>query len=155
MSFHFKCNVRPGDFWRMSMSHTYRSPMGVVNIVFTAAMIGLAVRFWDSVADWVQVLILVGILLFPFIQPFLVFMRARGQVNMIPADLELTIDDNGILVETGGKQEQIRWKRVTGMILERNMVIFRVDKNNGYFLPNHTLKKQREDLISFAETKLK
>ncbi len=155
MSFHYKCGIRPSDFWKLSLSHTYRSPMGMVNIVFTGAMIALAVRFWKTVPDWVQLLILLGVMLFPVIQPFLVYLRAKNQTLTIPADLELTIDEKGILARTGGQQQQVPWKRVTGLILERNMVIIRIDKNSGYFLPNRTLKGEREALVSFLQKHIK
>ena len=89
MQFHFVNRVKPMDFWKMSMSHTYRSMAGVVNIVFTVAMIVLFQNFGKKVHDLVEMLIFVACIWFPFIHPFIVFLGARGQVAQIPVNLEL------------------------------------------------------------------
>jgi hypothetical protein len=39
MTYQFKSEVTAGDFWKLTMSRTYRSVAGVCNMVFTVAMI--------------------------------------------------------------------------------------------------------------------
>ncbi len=154
MSFHYKCDVRPGDFWRMSMSHTYHTPMGVGNIVFTIAMILLTYRFWSSTSDVVRTILILLILIFPVFQPVIVFLEAKNKAKLIPEDLELTVNEKGITVHTENQSEKIRWKQVKGLILERNMVILRLDKNSGYFLPNRVLREEREAFIEFVQSRI-
>ena len=36
MEYKFNCDVKASDLWKMSMVRTYRSFLGVINIVFTA-----------------------------------------------------------------------------------------------------------------------
>ena len=43
------CDVKASDLWKMAMIRTYKAAIGVVNIVFTVAMILLVFRFWKKV----------------------------------------------------------------------------------------------------------
>lgn len=45
MIYQFKSEVTAGDFWKLTMSRTYRSVAGVCNMVFTVAMIYLQQNF--------------------------------------------------------------------------------------------------------------
>ncbi len=136
----------------MSLSHTYHSLIGVVNIVFTCAMLALSYAFWNRVPDWVQLVFILAVLWFPVIQPLFIYFKCKSQVAAIPAGLMLDMDHSGVLVTLGDKQEKIVWGRVKGLILERNMVILRVDDKNGYFLTNRVLGGQRDELIEFVKS---
>lgn len=154
MKFHFKCKIGPWDFWFLSMKKTYSSPVGLVNIIFTLAMMGLSVKFISNVNDFMQVLLVLLCLIFPVIQPIFVYFKAKSQTMLIPANLEFDIDDAGIEVSVGNQKELIKWKRVKGIIKESNMVIIRVDDRNGYFLTNRALGKDKEEFIQFIEGKI-
>lgn len=151
MEFRIKCDVRPIDFFCMTMKHIYRSPIGMVNIVFTLAMIALTANFWNRVPDWAQLLLGLAVCLFPVIQPIMIFLKSKSQVMAIPRGLELTVDDGGITALLNGQNEKIVWKRVKGLIVEPTMLVLRVDSQNGYFLTNRTLKNNRTELISFLK----
>ena len=44
MEYKFNCDVKASDLWKMSMVRTYRSFLGVINIVFTVSMIAMTVK---------------------------------------------------------------------------------------------------------------
>lgn len=155
MKFELENKITPWDFFLASIKKIYSSPVGVCNIVFTAAAIGLAVRFFNTVGDLLQVLILFACLWFPFFQPIGIYFKAKSQVAMIPKNMKYIIDDSGIQVFVGDKTETIRWNRVSELINKKNMIIIRVDGTNGYFFSNKSLGKQKEEFISFVEGKIK
>lgn len=154
MKYNYKCKIAPWDFWILSMKKTYTSPVGLVNIIFTLAMIGLLLRFYSQANDILQFVMILLALIFPVFQPIFVYFKAKGQTSLIPANMELTIDEIGLLVTVGAECQQIPWKRVKGIIKESNMVVLRVDERNGYFLTNRVLKNERDSFIEFVEGKL-
>ena len=76
MTYQFKSEVTAGDFWKLTMSRTYRSVAGVCNMVFTVAMILFTAKFFRTSGDLMQMLMLFGCLLFPVIQPIAIYLKA-------------------------------------------------------------------------------
>ena len=69
MEYQYKCRITAWDFFRLTMRQTYHSMAGMCNLVFTVAMILLTAKFWSQSGEVLQVLMLIGCLLFPVIQP--------------------------------------------------------------------------------------
>lgn len=155
MRFELENKITPWDFFITSMKKTYSSPIGVCNIVFTLAAVALTVRFFDRAGNLTQMLLLLMCLIFPVFQPVMVYFRAKAQVLMIPTDMKYVIDDDGILVMTGGKSELIKWNRVDELIDKGNMFIIRVDKKNGYFFKDKSLGDRKEEFVNFVEGKIR
>ena len=116
MNYSYESNIRPIDFWKLSMYRTYHSLVGVCNLIFGAAMIGLTVRFWDTANDVVQAVLFLACLLIPVIQPLGVYLKAKVQVSLIPQGAELSFAEDGIHVSLSGKRELIRWHRVRQVV---------------------------------------
>jgi len=102
MEYQYKCRITAWDFFRLTMRQTYRSMAGMCNLVFTVAMIVLAAKFWSRSGEVLQVMMLIGCLLFPVIQPAAIYAKARRQAAAVPQDVRLTFDEKGLLVTTGG-----------------------------------------------------
>ena len=110
MTYQFKSEVTAGDFWKLTMSRTYRSVAGVCNMVFTVAMILFTAKFFRTSGDLMQMLMLFGCLLFPVIQPIAIYLKAKGQAKTMPKDVKLSFDDAGLHVTVGKEKESIGWK---------------------------------------------
>ena len=154
MKFHFEVIVTPFDFFRMSMKKTYKSPVGMCNIVFTVAAILLTLKFYAAANDIVQLLLVIMCLIFPVFQPLGVYFRGKSQVMSIPKGLTLDVDDTGVLVTLNAQSEKIRWSRVKALIDTGDMLILKVDNNNGYFLTKKVLRAERESFKAFVESKI-
>ena len=142
------------DFWLLSMSHTYRSMVGVCNIVFTGAVIIATYRLWGKINDILELFLFFGCLLFTVIQPTLVYLRAKTQVFSIPKDMELLFDKDGLHVTVEDKNQTIPWKKIKGVVKERNMVIIRSDERHGYIVTNRAMGDKREAFLEFLEQKI-
>lgn len=153
MTYQYKCKVTAGDFFRLSMRQTYHSMAGMCNLVFTVAMILLAAKFWNQSSDILQVLMLLGCLLFPVIQPIAVYMKAKGQAAAMPSDVELVFDDGGVRVTAGDKQQKLRWSELR-VARQPNMIIVFSDARHGYMLTNRVLGKEKDAFFAFAESKI-
>ena len=155
MEYKFKSEVKALDLWKMAMQRTYKSIVGLVNVVFTAAMIMLAIRYWSSVSPTILSFILFGILLFPVIQPLFIYGMSVKQLEDMPKDMELTFNDRGVLVETQGKSETLRWNRISNAIKRNNMIIVMSDDRHGYMLTNRVLGSEKENFFMYLCNKIK
>lgn len=151
MQYQFQCKIKPIDFWKLSMRRTYRSLVGVCNIVFGVAMILLTVRFWNQAGDIVQTLLFLACLLVPVIQPLGVYLKSKVQVSVIPQGTELTFDEDGIHVTLGAEREFIRWNKVRGVRKEGGMIIVYTDANHGYMLTKRVLGSAKNDFYQYVK----
>lgn len=143
MYYQYQCRIKPVDIWKLSMRRTYRSLVGMCNIVFGVAIILLTLKFWQQAGDLVQALLFVGCLLIPVIQPVGVYLKAKAQVAVIPQGTELTFNEDGIHVTLGEEREFIRWNKVKGVRKEGSMIIIYTDASHGYMLTKRVLGKER------------
>ncbi|MCR4757780.1 MAG: YcxB family protein [Butyrivibrio sp.] len=155
MDYKFKCDVKASDLWKMAMKRTYKSIVGVVNVVFTVAMIALVIRFWGEASSFMRSVMVIGCLLFPVIQPLATYGKSAKQLEDMPKDMELSFDDMGVHVETGGKSEDIRWKKISNAIKRSNMIIVMSDDRHGYMLTNRVLGDQKESFYQYLCSKIK
>lgn len=153
MTYQYKSEVTALDFWKLTMHQTYCSVAGVCNMVFTVAMILLAVRFWEASNDIFQVLMLFGCLLFPVIQPIGVYMKAKARVKAMPEDVNLAFDDAGLHVTMGKEKQNIPWKNIR-VTKQREMVIVFSDARHGYMLPNRVLGQEKDSFFAYAKAKI-
>ncbi len=155
MHYEYKCDVKPADLWKMAMIRTYRSPLGIVNIVFTVAMILLTMRFWGTAPDMLRILMILGIALFPVIQPLAVYGNSVKQLEDMPRDMELAFDDSGVHVTTAGKKEDIGWKKIRNAIRRRDMIVVMSDDSHGYMLTNRVLGDEKDEFYDFLCKKIR
>lgn len=150
MNFHYDIKVSPFDFFIMSLSKTYKSFIGIVNIVFSVSMILLTVKFYSVSSPLLQLIMIILCIIFPVFQPLSMYYRSKALVSKIAPNLSLDIDDTGILVSVNEQSEKIRWKRVKNIIDTKRMLIIKVDENNGYFLTNKVLSDTRDAFKEFV-----
>lgn len=155
MRYQYQCKIQPVDFWILSMRRTYRSMVGVCNIVFGVAMILLTIRFWSQANDVVQTLLFLACLLVPVVQPVGVYLKSKVQVSMIPQGTELTFGDDGIHVTLGSEREFIRWNKVRGVRKEGSMIIVYTDANHGYMLTKRVLGSDKDDFYRYVKAHIK
>lgn len=155
MEYKYMCDVKASDLWKMAMVRTYKAAIGVVNIVFTVAMILLAFRFWKTAPDILRVLMIFGCLVFPVIQPLATYGMCVKQLENMPRDMELKFDDVGVHVSTGGDSELIRWNKVRNAIKRSNMIVVMSDDSHGYMLTNRVLGNEKEEFYNFLCSKIR
>lgn len=149
MKYKYICDVKASDLWKMAMGRTYKSPIGVVNVIFTVAMILLTVRFLGTAPDLLKGLMIFGCILFPVIQPLCTYGMCVRQLEDMPRDMELSFDDEGMHVSIGDKSEDIRWKKVANAIRRKNMIVIMSDERHGYMLTNRVLGAQKDEFYDF------
>ena len=155
MEYKYMCDVKASDLWKMAMVRTYKAAIGVVNIVFTVAMILLTFRFWKTAPDILRILMIFGCIVFPVIQPLATYGMCVKQLENMPRDMELKFDDVGVHVSTGGQSELIRWNKVRNAIKRDNMIVVMSDDSHGYMLTNRVLGNEKEEFYNFLCSKIR
>lgn len=149
MEFRFSYRVRPVDLWLLSMHNIYRSMGAVVNIVFTVSMVLLAVRFWSGVDLPLRLVLAGGILLFPLFQPLFVFLRSRKIVSRMPGNLEMVIDDGGIVIASEENRSEIGFRELRSLTRLRGMLILHTRSGQAYVLGRGSLDGRGRALFDF------
>ncbi len=155
MEYKYICDVRASDLWKMAMQRTYKSIIGLVNVIFTVAMVLLTIRFWGTSSDLIRGLLIFGCILFPVIQPLATYGMSAKQLEDMPRDMELTFNDSGVHVKTGDASEDIKWKKVKNAIKRNNMIVVMSDETHGYMLTNRVLGDKKEEFYEYLCSKIK
>ncbi len=155
MEYSFKMEITPADYWVLTMTGIYRSFVGVINIVFTAAMAALAIRFMGRVDPVFEGMIVFGLSVFPVLHPIAIYGMSIKQTEHMPKDVELSFDRKGMRVRDGAMTERIPYTKVTRLQKRNNMIIIMTDGSHGYMLTNRVLGDKKDalynDLISWCK----
>ena len=155
MEFRYVSDVKPKDLWFIAMDRTYRSFLGVINVVFTVAIIALTFRFWTTTGALIRMLMISGCLIFPVIQPLAIYGRSVKQLESLPKRVELLFDERGVHVKSNGQHQDIKWSGIVNAIKQTNMIIIMSDSNHGYMLTNRILGDEKEEFYQFLIRKLR
>lgn len=144
MEYRFNCDVKASDLWKISMTRTYRSFLGVINIVFTVSMIAMTVKLWPGSGEFSRALEILCCLIFPVFQPLAILGRSYKQVEQQPKGVELLFRNTGILVTCGDKEERIPWSHVTRVIRQPSMIVIKTDDAYGYMIMDRVMGEQKD-----------
>jgi len=130
------------DFWLLMIYNTYESLLGICNIVFTFAMVIVAIRFWNTTPDVVQTLLAVACVFFPIIQPILLYLKAKSIAENAPK-ISLIFHEDGIRIKSKNERADLTWDQMECVKRRPNMLILFLTKTNAFMLPNRVIGKER------------
>ncbi|HZK26661.1 MAG TPA: YcxB family protein [Thermoclostridium sp.] len=155
MKYKFSIKTTASEFWQLSMYGIYGSILGTTNIIFTVAMILLSIRFFSGAHIVLKYLMVIAIILFPIIQPLVVYLRAKKQAKGLPKEeVHLTVDDQGIHIISGFKKEDIQWSDVRGLTKKPTLLVIYTSSQHGYVLSNKVLGEQKDDFYKYICSKM-
>ncbi len=154
MDFRFQVKATAFDFFKMSMKKTYKSPLGVCNIIFFIASLLLTLKFFSGASPLARALMLFMCLLIPVIQPLGIYLRSKSYAMAIPPSLILEARNTGIYVEAGEKSDHITWNKVFNIFDTGDCVVLKLIGGNGYFLFNRILGDRREAFIDYVKEQI-
>ena len=155
MKYHYQSDVKAGDLWLPAMRRIYKGLPGVINIIFTVAVIAATIRLWEDSATLLRGILIFGCVLFPVIQPLAIYGNSVKQLENLPKDLELTFDDRGVHVDSDGKHEDLPWRRIKNAVKQRGMIIVMSDDSHGYMLTNRVLGEDKDAFFEYLCTKIR
>ncbi len=154
MEYRFQYSVKPSSLWVVAMINIYRSFLGVINIVFTLSMVLLAIRFWDAREGHFQILFILGIILFPLLQPLLILQRCRRVVKKIPRDMEIIFDASGMTTRAGDKSTTLPYREIRSVIRAFGLTIVYTRSREGFILTDALLQGQVKEFTAFIRSRV-
>lgn len=154
MKFRFESKISTWDIWKLSMNNIYHSIVGVYNAIMAVAIILLTVKFWNDMGAFLRGTLVLCCILFPILQPLLIYRRAAKQVASLPKDMVIEINETGLHITGDAQKSHVSWNRVKRVILERGMIILAIESGKGYMLTDKVLGTQKDELINFLQTKI-
>lgn len=143
------------ELWQLSMYYTYGSMVGICNIIFTVAVLALAVSRWGEAGLIMRLLLIVGACLFTIIQPAMVYMKAVKQADAIKQDTRVGFGDSGIHVSFGGRDSDMGWDTIKKISKKPTMIVIFTDNTHGFVLTNRVLGTEREAFYEYVDSKVK
>lgn len=143
------------ELWQLSMYYTYGSMVGLCNIIFTVAVMALAVSRWEEAGMLMRCVLVLGCLLFTVIQPAMVYYKAVRQAASITRDTQISFDDSGIHVTYAGERSDLKWGTIKKVSKKPAMIVIFSDTTHGFVLTNRVLGSEREDFYSYIASKVK
>ena len=128
--FHYKNTAF--ELFKLSFFFLYSSLAGIVNIIFTVAMIALIYARWDDATDLLRVVLVIAVLFFVLFQPVIMYNRARGNAK--------TLKD---------------WKKIKAFKRFPGMLIIFTDNTNGYILTKRVVGDNYKKVCDDISEKIK
>jgi hypothetical protein len=155
MKFTFKYRTRAFDLWQLSMYGIYASMLGLVNIIFTIAMILLSIQFWTDVTVFIKLAMVISMCLFTVIQPLAVLFKAKKQASLTPYEFEITFEDKGIHIKTEKASSDLKWSAIGGILKKSSLIVVLSSEQHGFILNNKVLGDQKTAFYDYVRSKIK
>ena len=110
--YQYRYKTTRGEYWKMSMYFIYHSMTGMVNLVFTAALLALTFAKWGSSGNIFRICMVLGCCLFTIFQPLAIYLSAGKLASASGEDTEIRLDDVGIQVKVGNTYDKIPWRKI-------------------------------------------
>ncbi len=150
-SFSYRFRNTKEDFFLFNMSNIYSQWTAIVNIIFTVAMIILLIARWNQSGDAFRILMILGVMLFPVIQPLFIMMRSARQAESITEETSLEFDNSGMMIQVRNHKQQINWDDFNGVIKRPGTLIVMPDGKHAYILTNRVVHDEMNDLYEFIK----
>jgi hypothetical protein len=153
MEYKFSYKITAIDLWKLAMYGIYGSIVGVANIIFTISMFALVVRFWRDVNTFLKILLILGVFLFIIIQPMMIYLKSKKQIEAVPVDMEIGFDDKGMHIKTSNQDSIIKWKEIKSVIKKSSMIIILLNSNQGFIITNNMIGEEKDDFFNYLVSK--
>jgi hypothetical protein len=151
MKYEYTFRNTAGDYAQFYLGNTYHSMMAAVNVIFTAAMIALAVAKFGSFGIVARALNIFGIILFPVIQPLAIYLRSMKDAERVnKVDTWIGFDDAGMHIRVKDHEQLIRWNDFYPIVKRKSMLVVAPDGIHAYILTNRILGETKDDLYAYA-----
>lgn len=152
MKFEYTFRPTAADYMRFYLGNTYHSVMAAVNIIFTGAMIALAISKFTSTNILGKVLIILAICIFPVFQPLAVYLRSRKDAARVnQEDTWVGFNDSGMHIRVKDHEQIIMWRDIYPAVVRKTQVVCAPDGMHAYLLSNRILGDTREAFIAYHD----
>ena len=115
-TYHYTYFSKPQDLVVLGLDHTYHQYTGLINIVFTIAMLILLIARWNAWGILGNIFLVIAFMIFPVFQPLAMYLHGRKVIGPKPSEIDMTIEEDAMHIRSEGKQTTIQWERIAGLV---------------------------------------
>lgn len=154
MKAEFKVNITPKDMFCFLINNTYRKFTGIIWIIFSIAVIGVAVYTWGDVNIGNSILLIVTASLYTVINPLILWMKANAQIkhnNYFNNELVYAVDAKGISVSQNEESTTIKWDEMWKAVKYGKLVVVYVSTIRAFILPIRCMEDEYNNFVELAQ----
>jgi hypothetical protein len=152
--YRFPYGLKPGEMTILSMAGIYTSMPGVVNIIFTLSLVLVTYRFWAE-SGWIpRMLMILGMALFPLLQPGAIYLRSRRIVSRMPDDMVMGIGKDGVSVESGGQSSTVKFRDFASAKSLAGMMVLQTAGKQSYVLTRRLLGERTAEVFKMVRSRI-
>lgn len=146
-TFSFNVQLTVKELWQFSLYHSYKGLMGIFNVLFTIAALYVLIMNWTSMAVSQKVLMILCVLMFTVIQPFMLYLKAARQskVPAVKEPMQLLFTKEAISIAQAGQEAVVAWEQVGRVEGTPFMLIFYMDRVHAYLIPKSLMGAQEAE----------
>lgn len=157
MQTEFKVNITVKDLYGFLINNTYRKLTGVIWIIFSIAVIIVAIYTWGDVKLANSILLIVMALLYTVVNPILLYLKAKAQLknnDYFKNELAYKTDATGITVSQGTESTTIKWNEMWKAVKYGGIVVVYVTNIRAFILPVRCIGDQFNNFVDNAASGL-
>ena len=157
MKAEFSVDITVKDLYKFSLNNMYRKVSGVIWILFSIAVVVVAIYTWGDVSLTNSILLILLAALYTVINPVILFFRAKSQVKKNPSfmdTLNYVIDENGITVMQGEDKASVKWIEMWKAVKYGSIVVVYVSNIRAFIFPVRCIGEQYNTLVELAKSGL-
>ena len=158
--YEFKIKINKDDLYKSSLNNVKNSKTFIFDLIFTAvAIIATAYQIFTNqffqLVTYKKVLLIVCCILFPIVQPLILYIKSILHANKIK-DLEVKIafDDNKITVSALNDKSDVAYENVYNFIKYNNMIVLMYDSIHGQIIPNRVFNDNKESFYNYVSERI-
>lgn len=149
------------DLFQSSLNYVKHSRTFFFDIIFTVAAIiaTLYTIFTGSflaLTDFKKILLIFCCILFPVIQPIILYIKSGNHAKKIK-DLIITMifDDEKVTINSANDKSEVRYEYVYNFIKYKNMIVIMYDSIHGQIIPNRVFNNNRDEFYDYVSERIK
>ena len=153
-----KVTMTAEHLFTFSMYNSYNGWKLIFAIGFTLAWIVILFATWNMEASvWHQKLLMAFcILIFPALQPYLLWSSTKKQAQTYGFSTPVTIKlaHNHIYIEQAGHCGDFEWARIKRFVRIKSMFIMDMGSGRAYVIPDESIRGREQELVDLVKNQL-
>lgn len=156
----FTIKITQEDLFQSSLNFVKHSKTFLFDLIFTFAAIIITIYTiingsFFALSDIKKVLLIFCCVLFPVIQPIMLYIKSGAHAKKIK-DLSVTLqfDEDKIMVNSDTEKSEVLYENVYNFIKYKNMIVIMYDSVHGQIMPNRVFDNNRDEFYNYVSERI-
>ena len=156
----FTFKITHDDLFKSSLNYVKHSRTFLFDLIFTFAAIIATIytlvtgSFFD-LSNLKKFLILFCCILFPIIQPIMLYFKSLKHAKKIKdIEINLEFDDQKVTVYSTTEKTEVLYENIYNFIKYNNMIVIMYDSIHGQIMPDRIFNNNKEEFYNYVSKKI-